>query len=315
MTERPAPLQSVPVDAATVRDLGSAGPVAREPLVPDRPPSPASADAADSTLVAAIRERALDEALAGLLWALVEARMPFVVAGPPGTGRERFRDLLLGLLPAATPVRRILSGDAGSIAPSGATEDAPMVLVTPDLATAESSTSALGPPETRAVLRAVAVGRGLAATMEADSLETALGLLGGPPVSLGNDELSLLGLVLILAPLAGPEAADVGETTSTQPGRVVAVHWMRPVVRDAHGHVQRLGPAVLGTWDERRGGWEHFAWGVMPELAMRIGRRPGALEVDVASRVDVLSRLLRVGADDSAVRAAIAGHRPPSTPS
>ena len=50
-------------------------------------------------------------------------------------------------------------------------------------------------------------------------------------------------------------------------GRVVAAHLQRPPLRDGAGHVQRLGPAVLATWDDRLDGWEHFAWGVMPELA------------------------------------------------
>jgi hypothetical protein len=262
-----------------------------------------------------MRERVLDEALAGLLWALVEARMPFVVAGPPGSDRERLRDLLLGLLPASTAVQEVRPGHTGSGESPGTEGVVPMVLVSPDLATAESSTSALGPPETRAVVRAVAAGDGLAATIEADSLEAALDLLGRPPISLGPDELSQLGLVLVLAPASDAETSGPEATTASPPARIAAAHWMRPVVRDAHGHVQRLGPAVLATWDERRGEWEHFAWGVMPELAMRVGRRPGDLDVDVAARVDLLSQLLRADADESGVRASIAGYRPPSSSS
>jgi hypothetical protein len=64
-------------------------------------------------------------------------------------------------------------------------------------------------------------------------------------------------------------------------------------VRDAHGHVQRLGPAVLATWEPRDGAWEHFAWGVLPELALRLGRSASDLEREAAARAE------RLGAPDA----------------
>ena len=39
-------------------------------------------------------------------------------------------------------------------------------------------------------------------------------------------------------------------------------HYVRPLARDAHGHSQRLDPAVLATWDER----------LEPVRALRLGR-------------------------------------------
>ena len=78
--------------------------------------------------------------------------------------------------------------------------------------------------------------------------------LGSPPVSLSADELSYLGCVLVLRRVEGGRH------------RVVAAHYVRPFVRDTHGHTQRLGPAVLATWDATRD--------VLRGL--RLGDHPGA---------------------------------------
>jgi hypothetical protein len=123
-----------------------------------------------------------------------------------------------------------------------------------------------------------------------------------PPVGLGDDELSRLGIVLILR--------TVGDGLR----RVVAAHYVRPVSRDEHGHVQRPGPAVLATWDQDRDRFEHFAWGITPELALRVERRPGDLDIEVERRRDYLADLVEAGiVDVDAVRAAIDGYRASST--
>jgi hypothetical protein len=91
---------------------------------------------------------------------------------------------------------------------------------------------------------------------------------------------------------------------------VAAAHYVRPVARDEHGHVQRLGPAVLATWDPGTDRFEHFAWGVVPELAIRIGRKPGDFELEVDRRREYLSGLAAAGVIDvDAIRSAIAGYR------
>ncbi len=71
--------------------------------------------------------------------------------------------------------------------------------------------------------------------------------------------------------------------------RVVAAHFVRPVARDVHGHLQRLGPAVLATWDPEMDEMEQFGWGVTPELARRVGLRAGDFEVEVGRRRDHLA--------------------------
>ena len=105
------------------------------------------------------------------------------------------------------------------------------------------------------VVRAASIGYGLAATIHADSLDEVFEMLRRPPVRLSDDELSHLGVVLVARRLDDDRR------------RVVAAHYVRPVARDTHGHVQRLGPAVLATWDPTEDAFEHFGWGIIPEPA------------------------------------------------
>jgi hypothetical protein len=129
-------------------------------------------------------------------------------------------------------------------------------------------------------------------------------------VALTDDELTRLGVVLVLRAYA-PAPGDVQAGPER---RVVAAHYVRPLVRDAHGHVQRLGPAVLATWDEREDDFEHFAWGILPELADRTGRRPGDFEIELERRRDYLAGLAAADVVDvETVRTAIDGYRATAT--
>jgi hypothetical protein len=124
----------------------------------------------------------------------------------------------------------------------------------------------------RALLRAASLGVGFAATIEAGSLEDAFGRLR-EAANLSDDELSYLGIVVVL----------------DEDGKVAAAHHVRPIALDGHGHVQRLGPAVLAARDATSGRLEHFAWGVLPELASRIRWKAGDLEVEIDRRREALS--------------------------
>lgn len=97
---------------------------------------------------------------------------------------------------------------------------------------------------------------GVTGTLVADSLEEVARLGGGSAPAGLPDELRDLGVVVVVRRIAGRPL-------------VVAAHYVRPLERDVGGHVQRRGPAVLAAWDEQRQAWEHFAWGVTPELAER----------------------------------------------
>jgi hypothetical protein len=121
------------------------------------------------------------------------------------------------------------------------------------------------------LLRAASLGAGFASTIQASSLEDVRDKLQAASGA-GEDELSYLGVVVIL----------------DEKGQVVAAHHVRPLALDGQGHVQRLGPAVLAARDARSGQLEHFAWGVMPELAARLSMKSGDLEAEIDRRRDVL---------------------------
>ncbi len=104
-------------------------------------------------------------------------------------------------------------------------------------------------------------------TLRAGSLQEAFDILGADPFHLTDDAIRSLGIVIV--------ARD---------GRVAAAHYLRPVERDREGHLQRRPPAVLATWEESANRFEHFAWAVTPELAIRVGRTQAELEDEISER-------------------------------
>lgn len=271
------------------------------------PPEPRS-------IVELIRGGTLDSELAATVWLLVEAGVPLVVAGEgPGTGKSTLLGAILDFVPPGTGVVE-LAGETetfdwlpqatelgwpgagrpprgGAIVKPGTT-----LLLAPEFS--DRLPAFTWGEAARLAVRAASIGYGLAATIHAESLDAVFDQLRRPPVGLTEDELSHLGVVLVLRRPDGHRR------------RIVAAHYLRPVSRDVHGHVQRLGPAVLSTWDPAADRLEHFGWGVIPELAMRIGRRPGDFEVEAGARRDVLDSLAAAGqTDPERVRAAISDYR------
>jgi energy-coupling factor transporter ATP-binding protein EcfA2 len=156
----------------------------------------------------------------------------------------------------------------------------------------------------RVLVRAASIGYGLATTIHAESLEEVFAALQAPPVSLTGDELGHLGVVVVIRAVE-PAA---GERRPRR--RVVAAHLVRPPSRDAHAHVQRLGPAVLAAWDPRRDTLDHYAWGVIPEIALRLGRRAGDVERAQARRAGLLRVLVAGGrVSPEALAAAVEAYR------
>lgn len=272
------------------------------------------------SIVELIATGVLDAELAALAWLLVEARLPVIVGGlARGAGKSTLLEALLDFLPLTA--RRIdLRGVDEDFAwlpeaealgwqrPGGslpAAPPVPAIPVTPASAVLVAAELSMHLPiytwgaAARTLVRATSIGYGIAATIHADRLEDIHAELLDPSVGLTEDELSYLGLILIVRPDRGPG----GEVRR----RVVAAHYARPVGRDEHGHVQRLPPAVIAVRDETTDQLEHFAWGVMPELAMRLGRKAGDIENDQAERAAILAGLVRDGVVDvDSVRAAIA---------
>ncbi len=167
---------------------------------------------------------------------------------------------------------------------------------------AEEPVEALVAPLTAAAASSLIRGRRAGGVVESASLGEVRERLGGGPLRLPPDQLTFLGCVLVLGESAG--ASRRGRL------RVTAAHYVRPLARDAHGHAQRLDPAVLATWDDRLGRYEHFAWGVLPEIAARLGRRAGDLEADLHHRRDDLAGLAKAGVTKlDEVQRLVAGYR------
>jgi hypothetical protein len=273
------------------------------------------------SVVQLMRGGTLDAELAGLLWLLVEARTPLVVAaGPSGAGKSTLLHACLQFLPpdvrdhelggydedfAWLPEARRLGWHPDGLRDGRGPGDGSVNPRSVYLLAHELSPHLpiyTWGEQARIAVRAASVGYGLGATVHGESLEDVFAALQGRDVGLTGDELTHLGVVLILRAFRAP-SRDVVR-------RVVAAHYVRPISRDAGGHVQRPGPAVLATLDPQTDTFEHFSWGVMAELAARAGLRPGDFEAEHERRRDLLEALAAAGVESPAdVRAAIDGHR------
>lgn len=278
------------------------------------PPTPRS-------LAELVRAHTLDAELAATLWTLAEARVPIIVAAlEQGVGKSTMLGAILDTLPP-TVVQVELGGEderfdwlpqASELGWARRPDATPRsghqragtgpsirpdttMLIAPELS--DHLPAYTWGAAARIAIRAASIGYGLAATIHADGLDEVFDLLAGPPVRATEDELSHLGVVLIMRRF-GPHR------------RVVAAHYVRPISRDLHGHTQRLGPAVLATWDPTRDTFEQFGWAIVPELAARLGRPSGDVDQDIARRTELLEDLAGRGiVDVDRVRAAIAHDR------
>lgn len=266
------------------------------------------------SIIELIRAGTLDAELAATLWILIEGRVPVIVAATErGAGTSTLLAALLDFLP---PNMRVLPIDRAGSAfdqlpqaselgwrSEGPTVSRPTgppirsvdtVLHIPELSDREPD--GVWGDSARIAVRAASVGYGIAATTRADALDELFTRFSRPPVALSDDELSRLGIVLVLRRFDDDRR------------RVTAAHYLRPTARDEHGHVQRLGPAVLAIWDPASDRFEGFGWGITPELALRVGRRAGDFELEVDRRRAFLAGLVEAGTIDTAdVRSAIDG--------
>jgi len=221
----------------------------------------------ETSIVGLIAGATLDADLAALLWVLVEADVPLVVATPEGresAGVELARAMIASVR---------TEGEAAVV---DATIDRPAAW-------------------------ALVHGQRAGLVTAAPSLEVLRNQLAAPPILLSEQELTFVGCVLVLG---SPDGRPGGRL------RVTAAHYVRPLARDAHGHAQLLPPAVLATWDPRLGRYEHFDWGILPEIAARLGRKTGDLEADLHHRRDDLAGLVTAKLTSLAeVRRLMAGYR------
>ena len=148
-------------------------------------------------------------------------------------------------------------------------------------------------------------GVGLGVSLTATDLRDAMTRLEMPPDGLPEDAVRRLGVVIV--------AESTGHGL-----RLGAVHYLRPTERDAQGHLQRRPPAVLATWDATADVYEHFAWGITPELADRVDRSQADLEERQRSRAAFVAKVARDPASATEAWAArVAEHlaaEPPRVP-
>lgn len=178
------------------------------------------------------------------------------------------------------------------------------VITAPDLG--GTGTGALRRAAARAAIAAVSDRPGLAlvATTGGEDLETVADRLRGLTVAAPEDEIVRLGAVLVVGRPDG----------SAGPARVVAAHYLRPPAAGPSGRVERRGPAVLATWDPAVGAWDHFAWGIVPEVAERAGVRPADVEAAMSLRSETIAALVAHGLRGADAFRAAAGLALPARP-
>jgi hypothetical protein len=159
----------------------------------------------------------------------------------------------------------------------------PFVAAARDVAAAEKLRSALGVLAVEAA--ATDDGAIPGGTVLGDSLEDVLRLSGS--ASYGQeigDEARDLGVVCIL------KQRTVG------PGFLVtSAHYVRPIERDAAGHLQRRPPALLTAWDAGVQRFDHFFWAITDELATRVDLDAYEFEVSHRRRTQLLDDLCAAG--------------------
>jgi hypothetical protein len=206
--------------------------------------------------------RVLDAPLAALAWLLLERGVPVIVAGPATAVADALLDAFVSALP------RDRRPDPGQAAGGDR-----LVRVAGRLGIA-SPTGTL-----RAALAATTRRSGLAVAVAADDLAGVLAVLRGQ--GLTDDEIAFMGVILVVGPPAGQGAGEGA--------RVLAAHYLRPVVLDAGGHPRRLAPAVLSTWDPASDTWDDYAWGIATDLAERARMRAGDLQTELERRAAALT--------------------------
>lgn len=225
------------------------------------------------TLPDLVHQGVLDAELAALCWLLVEENVPFVVTGDAEAAeRLRVRGALMRLPPAGDRTTFDTERYAPTVADLGE------------------------------VLR---LGERVAIVTPAPDLRSAIDRLTGPSVGLPDDAVRRLGLVLVVGVLPSVAPGPVRDRV-----RVVAAHYLRPIERDGQGHIQRRPPAVLATWDAAADGFDHFAWGVMGELADRVDRSQASFEELQASRAAAIAALA-AGSPDAPSLEAVLEAEPP----
>lgn len=161
-----------------------------------------------------------------------------------------------------------LDADLGALLWLLAEHGLPLVLGSADRAAAERTRAAVA----RAVYAGHPTRDALAGgVVLAESLEDVLRLAGGAAANQLTDSARDLGVVVI------HDGRHVG-----------SAYYIRPVERDAAGHLQRRPPALLSAWNAEAVRLDHFYWSITNELATRAGMTRDGFETEHARRIEQL---------------------------
>ena len=233
---------------------------------------------ADMSLVDLVADGTLDGELAALLWLLVEGGIPLTVTG-------------WASLAVRTEVARAVLA---------APPDVPGVLIDADAE--RPGLAALG----ARIQSGVRVGL----TIAAAGLRAAMDRLAAAPDGLPEDAVRRLGVVLVVGQVPSTAVGPVVERR-----RILAAHYLRPTERDPQGHIQRRPPAILATWVSETDEFDHFAWGLTPELADLVDRTQASFEELQVERAAALRILATSRPDDApSALAAVIAAEPPRRP-
>lgn len=122
----------------------------------------------------------------------------------------------------------------------------------------------------------------------AQSLEDVLRLGGADVTDEVPDTARELGVVVIL-----------GQPEPSEPARVMRAHYVRPIERDAAGHVQRRPPTLLSAWSDDMSRLDHFFWAITDELATRVGSEVDEFDRVYRRRRRLLTDLVAAGVFDA----------------
>jgi hypothetical protein len=122
-------------------------------------------------------------------------------------------------------------------------------------------------------------------------LRALVDLLVGAGVPLTVVQSETLDEVIMAHPGDAFRTLGVVVLAAHEPAHITAAYYMRPVERDAAGHLQRRPPALLTAWNASSARYDRFDWALTDELAARADMTRADFEREVRRRESELTRI------------------------
>jgi hypothetical protein len=156
----------------------------------------------------------------------------------------------------------------------------PLVVVGRDHQFAEGLRSSIAKLSTHGKATADGVAEVPGGVVVGDALEDVLRFSGSEGLALGASD-------------AVPDAArELGVVLVARGNRIERAHYVRPIERDAAGHIQRRPPALLSARNDDTGRLDHFFWAITDELGTRVSQQPEDFDRAFRRRVRLLSEMV-----------------------